>query len=201
MEAPVKVIDYTGTVLQTYEVNGRDDSDFYAIVWDEETQQIRVFEYGSTRYGGFQHYSKDALPDVEAKAKKWLATVHLPPIAIAYCQRKCLVISKGDTVKVIAGRKVPKGTEGKVVWYGANEYYKGGRYISPNSTWDRTDPMCPVFSAESKRISIDTAEYKRVFLLLSQVEKLNVPEVDPADVEQKIQQWIRNGYRSAMSLY
>jgi len=40
----------TKYLLADRERNGRDDSDFYAVFWDTETQTIRSEEYGSTRY-------------------------------------------------------------------------------------------------------------------------------------------------------
>jgi len=40
----------TKYLLADRERNGYDDSDFYAVFWDTETQTIRSEEYGSTRY-------------------------------------------------------------------------------------------------------------------------------------------------------
>jgi hypothetical protein len=61
---------YAGAVLDTYERNGYDDSDFYAIVWDDPTQSIKTVEYATTRGWTYANSAKvDATAEVTAKAK------------------------------------------------------------------------------------------------------------------------------------
>src|SRR5262245_8797785 len=67
------ILSYEGAVLQTWENNGYDDSDFLAAVWDEDTQKVKSVTYATTR--GWTYHngaSVDATNDVLAKAKKWL---------------------------------------------------------------------------------------------------------------------------------
>ena len=51
-EAVGLVMTYVGCVLSTREKNYHDDSDFYALVWDEAAQRIRSIEYDTTRFAG-----------------------------------------------------------------------------------------------------------------------------------------------------
>lgn len=48
-DPPVYETTYEGAVLDVYERNGYDDSDFYAIVWDAEKGQIEHVMYATTR--------------------------------------------------------------------------------------------------------------------------------------------------------
>jgi hypothetical protein len=45
---------YEGCVVENRERNRYDDSDFYAIVWDEEQKKFIPVDYGSTRYWSHQ---------------------------------------------------------------------------------------------------------------------------------------------------
>ena len=111
--------EYVGGVMDTYEHNGRDDSDWYAVCWDEEQQKVVHVNYDTTRCGGggradiditeenllkvYRYYKQDA--------RKWFDTVGNPESAKQ--------VRKGDTVRVVKGRKVKKGTEGTVAWIGS----------------------------------------------------------------------------------
>jgi len=44
--------EYVGCVLSTYELNGYNDSDWYAVCWDREQQKLVEVEYDTTRAGG-----------------------------------------------------------------------------------------------------------------------------------------------------
>lgn len=66
---------YEGAVLADREYNGYDDSDFYAIVWDEEQQCCRRIEYATTRYSSGGSCRVDATEDIRAKAAYWGACV------------------------------------------------------------------------------------------------------------------------------
>jgi len=62
-------VEYAGCVLATRERNYYDDSDFYAVVWDEATQNIKEVEYDTTRCGGGGTADVDATPEVCAKVE------------------------------------------------------------------------------------------------------------------------------------
>lgn len=67
-------ISYEGCVLGTGEHNGRDDSDFYAIVWDESEQRVREIQYATTRGWTYPNSAEvDATPEVVAKAEAYYA--------------------------------------------------------------------------------------------------------------------------------
>lgn len=62
---------YCGAVLRSYEHNGRDDSDFYAVVWDIDEQKTKEIEYDTTRYGGGGNCIVDARPEHIASARQY----------------------------------------------------------------------------------------------------------------------------------
>lgn len=71
-------VTYEGCVLQTFERNGWDDSDFYAIVWDEAEQCIKDICYATTRGWTYaNHAVVDATPEVIAKAQAYLHAGHV----------------------------------------------------------------------------------------------------------------------------
>lgn len=45
----VEKVTYEGCVFETRERNFYDDSDFYAVVWDEASQDVIEVEYATTR--------------------------------------------------------------------------------------------------------------------------------------------------------
>ena len=59
---------FKGAVLATYEANGYDDSDWYAIVWDAEKAAVRTVMYDTTRFAAMGRADVDATPDVIEKA-------------------------------------------------------------------------------------------------------------------------------------
>lgn len=62
-------VSYEGCVLRIGEHNYYDDSDFYAVVWDEETQSTRKITYATTRaWTTYNHAERDATDEVRKKA-------------------------------------------------------------------------------------------------------------------------------------
>lgn len=108
-------ITYQGCVLELFERNGRDDSDFIAIVWDEESQQTREVEYASTR--GWTYLNNawvDATPEVRAKADEYWRRITRATFESA-ARARAKQPQKGSQVRVARGRKVPRGFEGRVI--------------------------------------------------------------------------------------
>lgn len=63
-------VEYEGAVLDTFERNGYDDSDFFAIVWDGE--KVTSVEYATTRGWTYPNTATvDATDEVRAKATDW----------------------------------------------------------------------------------------------------------------------------------
>lgn len=58
---------YEGCVLDWYEHNGYDDSDWYAICWNEEKQTIDKVLFDTTRCACSGHAEIDATPEVLRK--------------------------------------------------------------------------------------------------------------------------------------
>lgn len=122
---------HTGLVLYTGEYNGREDSDFYALVWDDEHGKPHRIEYASTRGWSYPNTAEvDATPDVVAKYDAYKQRVREEDRA---ARERCVAATpdKGKRVRVIAGRKVAVGTEGVVFWYGKDRFDRSGRYTTP----------------------------------------------------------------------
>ncbi len=116
--------EYVGCVLSTYERNSYNDSDWYAICWDERKQAVVEVEYDTTRAGGGGCAEIDATPEVLREVYRWYKRMGRQHFDTRTNPEQAQKIRKGDTVKVIRGRKVPKGTVGVVFWLGTryNQY-------------------------------------------------------------------------------
>jgi len=115
-----------GCVLSTYEANGYDDSDFYAVVWNEAAQTVQHIQYATTRGWSYPNgASADATEEVREKAAEYMYNSQVDSsIATAYekAEKQAREVTKGAVVKVERGRKVPKGVEGSVFWIGNGSY-------------------------------------------------------------------------------
>lgn len=126
---------HVGLVLYTGERNYRDDSDFYAIVWNPATQKPETIEYATTRGWTYANSAKvDATPEVVAAYAAWQKAERALAEAAA-AAREALEPRVGKVVRVVGGRG-PNGFVGTwvgtvavVYWRGANQfrtYYKNG---------------------------------------------------------------------------
>lgn len=111
---------YSGRVLETYERNGYNDSDFIAIVWDDEKQGMKEVEYDTTRCGGYGSAIVDATPDIIRKAHRIMYWFNLCRIKRRVAEA-ALEPAKGKLVRVERGRKY-KGLTGKIFWIGVNQF-------------------------------------------------------------------------------
>lgn len=126
---------FVGAVLDTYERNMRDDSDFYAIVWDEEKQAVCDIEYATTRFPTYNHSAQvDATDDVKAKAVAYWSATQRATVETSL-RRKYAEPHIGAQVRVTRGRKVPKGFTGRVASLEklANHFKPAPRY---SGGWD-----------------------------------------------------------------
>jgi len=113
---------YEGCVLKTYEENGYDDSDFIAMVWDETTQSIKHVEYATTRGWTYHNSAKiDATEEVKEKARAYAIKQNFEKLKKSY-EKQSLTPDKNKIVKVVKGRKVPKGLEGVILWIKEETY-------------------------------------------------------------------------------
>lgn len=109
---------YVGCVLDTYEHNGYEDSDFYAICWDEEEQKVVRVCYDTTRFWGYGRADIDATLEVLRKVYRYYYNSGRKKFDSDWKFAQAKKVLKGDTVKVVRGRKIPQGTVGNVFWIG-----------------------------------------------------------------------------------
>ena len=113
---------YVGRDLETYEENGYHDSDFYAVVWDDETESIIHKQYATTRFYSNGYGAKvDATEEVVAKATAERKARFLES-AIEADEETAKTVAKGKTVEINRGRK-NRGVIGEVFWVGNPEKF------------------------------------------------------------------------------
>ena len=116
---------YVGATIALREYNGYDDSDFYAIVWDNAEARLHMIEYATTRYGGNGTATVDCTQENLRKAYQY---------SYSHCRKHVFndyvnslkTPEKGDLVTVISGRKVKKGTTGRLFWIGTPQTFGYG---------------------------------------------------------------------------
>lgn len=106
-------VAYEGCVLGLVEENHPEYSDFFAVVWDEETQTVFKDWYGTTLCASMGWAKVDATPEVIEKANAYMRPI------VRECLREKIearlsAIKAYKTVKVVKGRKVPIGTVAQV---------------------------------------------------------------------------------------
>jgi hypothetical protein len=67
---PTATAPATTGVLATFEYNGYDDSDFYAIVWDGD--RVAIVETHSTRHAGYHNPGPKATAEQDQAARTWI---------------------------------------------------------------------------------------------------------------------------------
>lgn len=142
--------EYVGCVLSTYERNGCNDSDWYAICWDREKQKVVEVEYDTTRAGGGGRAEIDATVEVLREVYRWYKRIGRELFDTRTNPAEAKKVRKGDTVRVVRGRKVPKGTVGVVFWVGT-------RY----NQYSHCDEERVGIEVDGKRVFLD-AEYVEV---------------------------------------
>ena len=124
-----KKVEYEGCVIDLREHNGSCDSDWYAIVWDAEHGEVREVMYDTTRFGGTDSWATiDATEETMRAVYRYYKGISRKDFDGRYNEAQAKKIRMGDSVKVVRGRKVPKGTTGKIGWIGKNYNYYSGQY-------------------------------------------------------------------------
>lgn len=163
-DAEVKIVLYEGKVLTTRERNYHDDSDFYAVVWDEVEGRLTTYEYATTRFAGSGSAGEDATPEVLAKASEWLREWALSRWREAN-EAQSLRVKPDREVEVFRGRKVPIGTCGIVEWIGEGRYGRDrARIVTANGATHWVD-ACNLRVIEPERYLLPDekgAEYAEV---------------------------------------
>jgi hypothetical protein len=176
-EDDIHLIEYEGAVLGTWERNGYDDSDFYALVWDGE--KVTSVMYGTAR--GWTYHngaSVDATDEVKDLAAAWLAADGMKRYREADLA-EAVDVAVGKRVRVIKGRKVPKGTEGVIGWLGEDQY-SGSRY----GTWGPT----------KRRIRLDSDDGEKTFIAAGNVEVIDPGQylMSEGDLAAKEADWAKS---------
>lgn len=120
-------IQYEGCVLNWYERNGYDDSDWYATCWDCERKTIVEVMFDTTRCGGGGHAEIDATPDVLREVYRYWKAIGKSLFDGKTNPEQAKRIYVGDAVRVTGGRKFPKGAVGNVFWRGTCRNPYSGR--------------------------------------------------------------------------
>lgn len=121
------VAQYEGCVLRTYERNGYEDSDWFAVCWDYEKKAVVEILYDTTRAGGGGFATVDATEDVVREAYRYYRNIGRSLFDSRVNPENAKKIRRGDMVSVIRGRKVKKGSEGKVFWIGTRQNMYSGQ--------------------------------------------------------------------------
>lgn len=122
---------YAGCCISEYERNGYDDSDFFMVVWDEETQATKSVMFATTRGWCYPCFGSrpDATPEVMAKVEAYNEAQRIK--AEAYrAEINEQAPHKGDTVLIngfTRGKHAPlNGKAGEVFWIGPDQYKRHG---------------------------------------------------------------------------
>jgi hypothetical protein len=118
----VMVQKYHGKVIREYERNYRDDSDFYAVVWDEEKEEPRHIQWATTRAWTYAcGCTIDATPEVIEKYNAWCKRRDHAWSEYRKKEKK-YIPAKGKTIRATTRRGKAVGKQGVVTWVGASLY-------------------------------------------------------------------------------
>lgn len=158
---------HVGVVLYTGERNGYDDSDFYAVVWDDVKGFTDEILYASTRGWTYpNHASADATLEILQKLEA-IRKANAEHAALHKAKVEANTPRVGKRVKVVGGRKVPHGAEGEVFWFGEKRRF-GPRYNGP--TLASAGILNFRESVRDKRVGIRLADESKVFVDAIHVE-------------------------------
>jgi hypothetical protein len=127
------VESHAGLVLNTYERNGYDDSDFYATVWNDEKGMPEHVMYASTRGWTYPNGAAvDATDEVKAKYEAYMAALRAEYAAdkAAAEAAKPKAGRKAKTVRNVKGKHaIEAGVTGTIFWVGVDRFARnyGGR--------------------------------------------------------------------------
>lgn len=118
---------HVGRVLELREVNGYDDSDFYAVVWDDKANEPKKVTYATTRGWSYPNGAKvDADEATREKYAAWRCA-EARQAALMNRRRRNGTPSRDKIVQVVRdfrskGTHVPRGTRAVVFWFGPDRY-------------------------------------------------------------------------------
>jgi hypothetical protein len=178
---------HMGLCLEDYERNGRDDSDWYMIVWNPATQQTETIEFASTRGWSYPCYGSkpDATEETKAAAMEYARKNFLATLK-GQNAKDARTPQHGRSVKVIKGYtskgvKVAVGTEGDIFWTGPSKNFSGSRYFRPELM-----------------VGVRDLQGNRTFTKAANVEVLNPEQFEKpvADLEEQAANYVVRNWRS-----
>lgn len=113
--------EYEGLCIRTKSrANGMDSyyTDHYMVVWNpaqNKTEEVYLFCDRADKVE--INYTIDATSEVLAAYLTWTAELNRKALE-AEQERRAKIPARGKTLKVVRGRKVPKGTTGVCIWTG-----------------------------------------------------------------------------------
>lgn len=123
---------HEGLVVGECERSSSGDSDYYAVIWNDEKAEPYEVLYASTRGWTYPNSAiVDATGEVREKYDKYIekmnaiSNVNNIKREISAFVEDVKIPSKGKVCKVVRGRKVPVGTTGLLFWTGG-DYGKCG---------------------------------------------------------------------------
>lgn len=121
---------YKGCVLYVGEHNFYDDSDFYAIVYNAAENKLEKITYATTRFWTYMNNAQVDATEETIKAVLQLRKAQTSQEAKEFSVQESKKIEVGKMVKVVKGRKIAKGTIGKVMWIKDNPYNGSNPVVS-----------------------------------------------------------------------
>lgn len=160
-------VTFTGAVLQKWEENHHDDSDFVAAVWDAEQATIRTVQYASTRGWTYHNGATiDATPEVIEAARMW-ATERWVETLTARAEHEASMPTKGKLVRSLTTRGKHVGLSGRVMWHGEDSY-RSTRWL------------------KAYRVGIKVeGQEKLSYMSADRVEVIEREPIDPTDIRQR----------------
>lgn len=133
----------------------------FAKVWDAEAGRPVLVALGNTEFGSSAEAEIDATPEVVAAHDAWLADEKARKAAEdearfeAGAETRLRSVTTGCRAVVARGRKVPKGTEGRVFWIGQNAFgWRAGMKTDAGETvWTALSNLDRVIPAKPEGMS------------------------------------------------
>jgi hypothetical protein len=169
-------ITHIGQVIAKREQNLYDDSDFLALVWEPDASEPRWIEYASTRYHSYSNHAEvDAPAELRCRYEAHQATVAQESCAT---KQRCdaATPTKGKRVRVTRGRKIPRGTEGVVFWYGQQTefgaFYRNGYKAAARDRRNLVNSLAPPADGikDGYRVGLKTDAGEKMFTAATNVD-------------------------------
>lgn len=114
-------------LLARREENFHDDSDFYAVVWNPETNRVERIETGTTRCAPYrlEYRLVDADDEIREKARQYWRDHILPERVRKELEADAAADLDRRRVKLVRARGDRKGAVGDVIWVGESRYGRG----------------------------------------------------------------------------